>query len=175
MGIDTGQHGGDVMADGFPDRMKYDYTTAVELLYKAERFGQKNGSGFYRYELDRRGKPKKLPDPETVGVISPAVTEQREFTDEQIVERMMIPMCIETVRCLEEGIVSGPADADMGLVYGIGFPPFRGGVLHYMDTIGMDNFCKMCEQYAELGALYHPTDGMKKMAADKKSFFPRGA
>ena len=175
VGIDTGQHGGDVMADGFPDRMKYDYTTAVELLYKAERFGQKNGSGFYRYELDKRGKPKKLPDPDTIGVIAPAVSEQREFTDEQIVERMMIPMCIETVRCLEEGIVSGPADADMGLVYGIGFPPFRGGVLHYMDTVGMDNFCRMCEQYEELGALYHPTDGMKKMASDKKSFFPRGA
>ena len=175
VGIDTGQHGGEVMAEGFPDRMKYDYTTAGELLYKAERFGQKNGFGFYRYEPDKRGKPKKLPDPDTVGIIAPSVTEQREFTDEQIVERMMIPMCIETVRCLEEGIVSGPADADMGLVYGIGFPPFRGGVLHYMDTIGMDNFCKMCEQYAELGALYHPTDGMKKMAADKKSFFPRGA
>ena len=175
VGIDTGHHGGEVMAEGFPDRMKYDYTTAVDLLYKAERFGQKNGVGFYKYELDKRGKPKKLPDADTVGVIASSVTEQREFSDEQIVERMMIPMCIETVRCLEEGIVSGPADADMGLVYGIGFPPFRGGVLHYMDTIGMEHFCKMCEQYAELGALYQPTDGMKKMAADKKSFFPRGA
>ncbi len=175
VGIDTGHHGGEVMADGFPDRMKYDYITAVDLLYKAERFGQKNGVGFYKYELDKRGKPKKLPDADTEGVIASSVTEKREFTDEQIVERMMIPMCIETVRCLEEGIVSGPADADMGLVYGIGFPPFRGGVLHYMDTIGMDNFCKMCEQYAELGALYHPTEGMKIMASNNKSFFPRGA
>jgi len=174
VGIDTGHHGGEVMAQGFPDRMKYDYTTAGDLLFKAERFGQKNGVGFYRYEMDRRGKPKKLLDPDTAGIISSSVTENREFTDEQIVERMMIPMCIETIRCLEEGIVSGPADADMGLVYGIGFPPFRGGVLHYIDTIGMDNFCTMCEQYKDLGALYHPTDGMKKMAADGKSFFPKG-
>ena len=174
VGLDTGHHGGEVMAQGFPDRMKYDYETAGGLLFKAERFGQKNGFGFYRYEPDRRGKPKKLPDPDTADIIAPSVTEQREFTDEQIVERMMIPMCIETIRCLEEGIVSGPADADMGLVYGIGFPPFRGGVLHYIDTIGMDNFCKMCDQYAELGPLYHPTEGMKKMAADGKSFFPGG-
>ncbi len=173
VGIDTGHHGGEVMAAGFPDRMKYDYTTAGDLLFKAERFGQKNGVGFYRYEMDKRGKPKKLPDPDTVGIIAPSVSEQREFTDEQIVERMMIPMCIETVRCLEEGIVSGPADADMGLIYGIGFPPFRGGALHYMDTVGLDNFCKMCEQYADLGALYQPTDGMKKMAADGKTFFPQ--
>ena len=84
----------------------------------------------------------------------------------------MIPMCIETVRCLEENIVSGPADADMGLIYGIGFPPFRGGVLHYMDTIGIAAFNKMCEQYEELGPLYHPTDGMKQMATEGKTFFP---
>ena len=174
VGLDTGHHGGEVMAQGFPDRMKYDYETAGDLLFKAERYGQKNGAGFYRYEMDKRGKPKKLPDPETAGIIAPSVTEQHEFTDEQIIERMMIPMCIETIRCLEEGIVSGPADADMGLVYGIGFPPFRGGVLHYIDTLGMDNFCKMCEQYKDLGPLYHPTDGMKKMAADGKSFFPQG-
>ena len=105
-------------------------------------------------------------------IIAPSVSEQRELSDEQIVERMMIPMCIETVRCLEENIVSGPADADMGLIYGIGFPPFRGGVLHYMDTIGTAAFNKMCEQYEELGPLYHPTDGMRKMATEGKTFFP---
>lgn len=172
VGLDTGHHGGQVMAAGFPDRMQYEEDSAADLLYKAERYGQKNSVGFYRYEMDKRGKPKKLPDPAVTDIIAPAITEQREFTDEQIVQRMMIPMCIETVRCLEEKIVSGPADADMGLIYGIGFPPFRGGVLHYMDTIGLDNFCKMCEAYEELGPLYHPTDGMKKMAAAGKSFFP---
>ena len=173
VGIDTGHHGGEVMAAGFPDRMKYDFTTAGDLLFKAERYGQKNGAGFYRYELDKRGKPKKLSDPDTAGIIEKSVVEQRELTDEQIVERMMIPMCIETVRCLEENIVSGPADADMGLVYGIGFPPFRGGALHYIDTIGMQQFCKMCEQYSDLGQLYQPTEGMKQMAAEGKSFFPQ--
>lgn len=173
VGIDTGQHGGEVMAQGFPDRMEYQFTTAVELLYKAERFGQKNGVGFYRYEMDKRGKPKKILDPDATGVIASTVKEQLDFTDEQIVERMMIPMCIETVRCLEEGVVSGPADADMGLVYGIGFPPFRGGVLHYMDTMGLDKFCKLCDQYKDLGPLYHPTDGMRKMAADGGTFFPK--
>ncbi len=172
VGLDTGHHGGQVMADGFPDRMKYEQDSAADLLYKAERYGQKNSAGFYRYEIDKRGKPKKLPDPAVAEIIAPAVSEQRELSDEQIVERMMIPMCIETVRCLEENIVSGPADADMGLIYGIGFPPFRGGVLHYMDTIGIAAFNKMCEQYEELGPLYHPTDGMKQMATDGKTFFP---
>ena len=175
VGLDTGHHAGQVMAEGFPDRMSYEGAIASNLLYEAERYGQKNGIGFYRYEIDRRGKPKKLADPDVAALLAPAVTETRELTDEQIVERMMIPMCIETVRCLEEGIVSGPADADMGLVYGIGFPPFRGGVLHYMDTIGMDKFCAMCDQYKALGNLYIPTDGMRKMASDGARFFPAAA
>ncbi|OED38890.1 multifunctional fatty acid oxidation complex subunit alpha [Chromatiales bacterium (ex Bugula neritina AB1)] len=171
VGLDTGHHAGQVMAAGFPDRMGYVDGSASDLLYKAERYGQKNNVGFYRYEIDRRGKPKKLADPTVADIISPAAKEHREFTDEQIVERMMIPMCIETVRCLEEGIVSGPADADMGLVYGVGFPPFRGGILHYIDSIGLDNFCRLCEQYQELGPLYQPTDGMKEMAANGQRYF----
>ncbi|MEM7259824.1 MAG: 3-hydroxyacyl-CoA dehydrogenase NAD-binding domain-containing protein, partial [Pseudomonadota bacterium] len=175
VGLDTGHHGGEVMAAGFPERMKYEGDGAADLLYRAERYGQKNSVGFYRYELDKRGKPKKLADPDVADIIAPAVTETVEVNDEQIVERMMIPMCIETIRCLEEGIVSGPADADIGLIYGLGFPPFRGGILHYMDTIGMQQFLQMCAQYESLGALYHPTDGMKQMAEHGKSFFPRAA
>jgi 3-hydroxyacyl-CoA dehydrogenase/enoyl-CoA hydratase/3-hydroxybutyryl-CoA epimerase/enoyl-CoA isomerase len=175
VGLDTGHHGGEVMAAGFPDRMKYEGDGAADLLFKAERYGQKNSSGFYKYELDKRGKPKKIPDPSVNDVIEPGVLETRELTDEQIVERMMIPMCIEAVRCLEEGIISGPADADIGLIYGLGFPPFRGGILHFIDTIGMKNFCAMCDQYTDLGPLYHPTDGMRKMAEGNHTFFPQAA
>ncbi len=172
VGLDTGHHAGQVMADGFPDRMQYADGSAADLLYKAERYGQKNGVGFYRYEMDKRGKPKKLPDPDVAEIITSAATEQREFTDEQIIERLMIPMCIETVRCLEEKIVSGPADADMGLIYGVGFPPFRGGVFHYLDSIGLKAFCELCKPYEELGPLYHPTDAMKKMASAGERYFP---
>ncbi len=175
VGIDTGHHGTEVMAEGFPDRMDYRFTNAMNLLYEAERYGQKNGVGFYRYEMDKRGKPKKLPDPDVMSVIAPAVVETREFTDDEIVERMLVPMLIETIRCIEEGIVSGPADADMGLVYGLGFPPFRGGALHYIDTIGMPAFVAMCDKYADLHPMYQATDGMRKMAAENQSFFPQGA
>ncbi len=175
VGLDTGYHGGEVMAAGFSDRMKYEGDGAADLLYRAERYGQKNNRGFYRYELDRRGKPKKISDPDVKAIIEPCVDETIEVSDEQIIERMMIPMCIETIRCLEEGIVSSPADADIGLIYGLGFPPFRGGILHYLDTIGMQKFVQMCEQYKQLGPLYHPTDGMAQMAAEGKSFFPGAA
>jgi 3-hydroxyacyl-CoA dehydrogenase/enoyl-CoA hydratase/3-hydroxybutyryl-CoA epimerase/enoyl-CoA isomerase len=84
---------------------------------------------------------------------------------------MMIPMCIETVRCLDENIVRDPADADMGLIMGIGFPVFRGGALRYIDQMGVKAFCEMADQYADLGPLYHPTESLRQMAANGESFF----
>lgn len=64
---------------------------------------------------------------------------------------MMIPMINEVIRCLDEGIIASPAEADIALVYGLGFPPFRGGVFRYLDTIGLAQFVANAEQYSELG------------------------
>ena len=171
VGIDTGHHGRDVMAEGFPDRMKDDRRSAVDVLYEAKRLGQKNGKGFYAYETDKRGKQKKVADPSVLEVLKPIVYEQREVTDEDIINWMMIPLCLETVRCLEDGIVETAAEADMGLVYGIGFPPFRGGALRYIDSIGVAQFVALADQYADLGALYHPTAKLREMAKNGQSFF----
>lgn len=174
VGMDTAHHANSVMADGFPDRMKSDYETAIDKLYALKRLGQKNNLGFYRYELDRKGKPQKLQDPEIDQLLQGVVGAAHEFTDQEIIERMMIPLCIEAARCLEQGIVASPAEADMALIYGIGFPPFRGGAFHYLDQIGLKNFCDMAEKYADLGPLYHPTDKMKAMAATGERYFPQG-
>ncbi|TWI53386.1 3-hydroxyacyl-CoA dehydrogenase/enoyl-CoA hydratase/3-hydroxybutyryl-CoA epimerase/enoyl-CoA isomerase [Pseudomonas duriflava] len=171
VGMDTAHHARDVMAEGFPDRMKETRKTAVDALYEAQRLGQKNGQGFYVYETDKRGKPKKVADTQTYKLLEPVVHEQREFTDEEIVERMMIPLCLETVRCLEDGIVETAAEADMGLIYGIGFPPFRGGALRYIDTLGVAEFVAMADKYADLGPLYHPTEKLREMARTGQSFF----
>jgi len=171
VGIDTGHHGRDVMADGFPDRMKDDRRSAVDALYEANRLGQKNGKGFYAYETDKRGKPKKVIDASVQEVLAPIVYEQREVTDEDIINWMMIPLCLETVRCLEDGIVETAAEADMGLIYGIGFPPFRGGALRYIDSIGVAEFVALADKYAELGALYTPTEKLREMAKNGQKFF----
>ncbi|MGC3501744.1 fatty acid oxidation complex subunit alpha FadB [Pseudomonas aeruginosa] len=171
VGIDTGHHGRDVMAEGFPDRMAVEGKTAVDVMYEANRLGQKNGKGFYAYETDKRGKPKKVTDPQAYEVLKPIVVEQREVTDEDIVNFMMIPLCLETVRCLEDGIVETAAEADMGLIYGIGFPPFRGGALRYIDSIGVAEFVALADKYAELGPLYHPTAKLREMAKNGQKFF----
>jgi 3-hydroxyacyl-CoA dehydrogenase/enoyl-CoA hydratase/3-hydroxybutyryl-CoA epimerase/enoyl-CoA isomerase len=85
----------------------------------------------------------------------------------------MLPMIIETVRCLDEGIVESPQEADMGLILGIGFPPFRGGALKYADTLGMKTVLEKAAKYSNLGKLYEPTASMKKMAADGKTFYSK--
>jgi len=171
VGMDTGHHGRDVMAEGYPDRMADKTRTAVDVMYDAGRLGQKTGSGFYAYEMDKKGKPKKVVDAKAYELLKEVVLEQREFTDEEIIEIMMVPLCLETVRCLEDGIVESAADADMGLVYGIGFPPFRGGALRYIDTIGVAEFVAIADKYAEFGAMYAPTEKLREMAKNGQKFF----
>jgi 3-hydroxyacyl-CoA dehydrogenase/enoyl-CoA hydratase/3-hydroxybutyryl-CoA epimerase/enoyl-CoA isomerase len=171
VGIDTAHHAAEVMAAGFPDRLAFSDKPAHTLMYEQKRYGQKNGVGFYRYETDKKGKLKKLQDPAAIALLASVQKQTREFSDEEIIARMMIPMCIETVRCVEEGIVGSAAEADMGLVLGIGFPPFRGGALRYIDQMGVDNFCKQADQYAALGALYRPTDNLRKMASEQRKFY----
>jgi 3-hydroxyacyl-CoA dehydrogenase / enoyl-CoA hydratase / 3-hydroxybutyryl-CoA epimerase / enoyl-CoA isomerase len=175
VGIDTSHHVGDVLAEGYPDRMSNkEFKSALDVMYENKRYGQKNGVGFYKYQEDKKGKPVKTVDPQTAELIASVQPKgKKDFSEEEIVDRLMIPMIIETVRCLDEGIVETPVEADMGLVYGIGFPPFRGGALKYADTIGMKTILDKCAKYASLGKLYEPTASMKKMAAEGKLYFPK--
>ncbi len=172
VGIDTGYHAAAVMAEGFPDRMGHEGVDAIDAMYETKRLGQKSGQGFYRYELDKKGKPKKLTDETAYEIIKPTIKQTIEVTDQQIIERMMIPLCLETARCLEDGIVDTAAEADMGLVYGIGFPPFRGGALQYIDKAGLAGFCTLCKPYTSLGVAYQPTEKMQAMATQGESFYP---
>lgn len=171
VGLDTGHHAQAVMAEGFPDRMGKSGTDAIDVMFENKRLGQKNGKGFYAYSVDSRGKPKKDVDPTSYGLLKAAFGDLKAFEADEIIARTMIPMIIETVRCLEEGIVASPAEADMGLVYGLGFPPFRGGVFRYLDTMGVANFVALADKYAHLGGLYQVTDAMRTLAANNGSYY----
>ena len=152
--------------------MANDARTSLDVMYEAKRFGQKNGQGFYTYAPDKRGKPKKSIDPEVPAMlasIQPNGT--RDAWTEEIIDRLMIPMIIETARCLEEGIVDTPNEADMGLIMGLGFPLFRGGALKYADTIGLAAICEKADRYAHLGALYTPTTTMRQMASEGATYY----
>lgn len=169
VGIDTADHCTGVMSAGFPTRMAKIDNDPVNALYSAGRLGQKSGGGFFDYGKDKRGKPTKVVSPAACDLFNHS--ENKTFSDDEIIGRLMIPMVNEVIRCLEEGIVDTAAEADMGLIYGLGFPPFRGGPIRYLETLGLNNFIEMADSYAHLGEIYQVTDGLREMAASGKSYF----
>ncbi|XTZ38390.1 fatty acid oxidation complex subunit alpha FadB [Salmonella enterica] len=172
VGIDTAHHAQAVMAAGFPQRMQKDYRDAIDALFDANRLGQKNGLGFWRYTEDSKGKPKKEEDGVVDGLLAEICKEKRDFTDEEIIARMMIPMVNEVVRCLEEGIIATPAEADMALVYGLGFPPFHGGAFRWLDTLGSAKYLDMVQNYQHLGPLYEAPAGLLEKARHNEPYYP---
>ena len=171
VGLDTGVHGAEVMAEGFPDRMKPDYKGGIKHLFENNRLGQKNGVGFYKYETDKKGKPKKLADEATYELLKAVQTDSRQVDDQEIIDRMMIAFCNETVRCLEDNIVASAGEADMAMIMGVGFPPFRGGPCRYIDQIGVANYVELCNRYAHLGKAYEAPAKLVTMAANGETFY----
>ncbi|MCV5991200.1 3-hydroxyacyl-CoA dehydrogenase family protein, partial [Escherichia coli] len=83
---------------------------------------------------------KKTFTEDILPVLADVCADKQEFDEQAIIQRMMIPMINEVVLCLQEGIIATPQEADMALVYGLGFPPFRGGVFRYLDSVGIAEF-----------------------------------
>ncbi|MFT4652853.1 MAG: 3-hydroxyacyl-CoA dehydrogenase/enoyl-CoA hydratase/3-hydroxybutyryl-CoA epimerase [Patiriisocius sp.] len=171
VGMDTADHAASVMSNGIPQRMQKIDNDPVTLLYNNKRLGQKNAKGFYNYGTDKRGRPSKVAADEAYVLFAPHVAAKREFDTQEIIARVMIPMANEAIRCIEEGIVGSAAEADMALLYGLGFPPFRGGIFRYIETMGLANFVALADKYASLGPVYQISDGVRAMAASGKSYF----
>ncbi|OON38589.1 multifunctional fatty acid oxidation complex subunit alpha [Izhakiella australiensis] len=175
VGIDTAHHAQQVMAQGFPQRMQKDYRDAIDVLFDAKRYGQKNQRGFYLWETDKKGKQQKLSDPAVDDLLESVCQPRRVFTDEEIISRMMIPMLNEVIRCLEEKIIASPAEADMALVYGLGFPPFHGGAFRYLDSLGGEKALALTEHFAGLGPLYQAPEALREKARNASQWYPRPA
>lgn len=172
VGIDTAHHAQAVMAEGFPQRMQKDYRDAIDVLFDAKRYGQKNASGFWRYKNDSKGRPKKEEDNSVESLLAEVSAEKRDFSDEEIIARMMIPMVNEVVRCLDEGIIASPAEADIALVYGLGFPPFHGGAFRWLDTLGSARYLDMAQQYQHFGPLYEVPESVRIKARNNENWYP---
>ena len=176
VGIDTGHHASHIMATEFPDRMGFKGKNVMESMYENKRFGQKNSKGFYEYELDKKGKPKKVVTPVAYDIIKPLIKNTREMSDEDIVMRMMLPMLIESARCLDEKIVATPVEVDMGLLLGLGFPPFRAGIFKWADMVGLETLKTHSEKWQkDFGKLYQFTDSMEQMMKNKQKYHAGGA
>jgi len=171
VGLDTAFHAQAVMAQGFPERMAGQGEAAVSLMHNEKRFGQKNNAGFYAYEKDKKGRLQKQVDETIVAKLAALCATPADISDEQIIDYLMIPLCLEVARCLEENIIASPAEADLALVYGIGFPPFLGGALKYIDSIGLQAFCDKADALAQVSPLYQVPTQMRAMAAKGETFY----
>lgn len=165
VGLDTSLHAGKVMQEAFADRGVT--TSLIAELVKAGRLGQKSGSGFYAYPKG----PKGVDDPALAAFLSKVRRTTRTITPEEITDRLFLPMLTEASRVLAEDIVRDPADVDMGLILGIGFPPFRGGLLRWADSVGLPQLLSKLEKYASLGKRFEPTEKLRQLAAQSKGFY----
>lgn len=129
VGIDVAAKVGRILAAAFGDRL--DPSPVVDKLYADGRQGKKNGKGLYLY---REGK-RLGPDPSVYAVLGTAAPHPAQA--DEVVERMVLPMVNEAAVILEETIVASAAELDLAMIMGTGFPPFRGGLLRYADSLGL--------------------------------------
>jgi 3-hydroxyacyl-CoA dehydrogenase/enoyl-CoA hydratase/3-hydroxybutyryl-CoA epimerase/3-hydroxyacyl-CoA dehydrogenase/enoyl-CoA hydratase/3-hydroxybutyryl-CoA epimerase/enoyl-CoA isomerase len=165
VGMDTMLYAGKVVNQAYSDRAK-DSRVIAELV-KAGRLGQKSGAGFYSYARGSRGTD----DPFLAELLGKLRTSKRDISADEIADRLFLAMLVEASRTLEEGIVRDPGDVDMGLLLGIGFPAFRGGILRWADTVGLGKVLAKLDKYAALGKRFAPTESMRRLAAAGKGFF----
>ena len=144
-----------------------------DKLCEMGRFGQKTGSGWYRYEP---GKRDPIPDPVVDQVIAEGRKAlgivPRKIGDEEIVERCVYALVNEGARILEEGIAAKASDVDMVYLTGYGFPLFRGGPMLYADTVGLVNVERAMRKYREQTGdpFWEPAPLLSRLAAEGKTF-----
>jgi len=165
VGLDVAVKAGGVMLEALGERL----TPAIRLdaLVKAGRLGRKNGSGFFRYE-----KGKKVGVDEAVyGILG--LTKGTGPGDAAITERLSLAMLNEAVRALEEGVIRQPRDGDIGAIFGIGYPPFRGGPFRTLDAMGPAKALESLERLqSKFGPRFAPAAMLTDVARRGGRFYP---
>lgn len=165
IGIDVGVKVAHILHDGLGDRAMA--SNFSEKMVEKKWLGKKTSIGFYKY--DEKGKPAG--DNDELSSLLPAKSKKMSETDIQM--RVFLPMINEASIILDEGIVDRASTVDLGLIFGIGFPPFRGGLLKYADGEGLDRILEALNKYAsEVNPhRYAASEFLKKLVADKKKFY----
>ena len=164
VGLDVAQKASGVLFTAFGDRLQP--APALAALVKDGRLGRKAGKGFYRYH---NGKKDGV-DPAVYPLIGTHPNGGPRAAE--IVQRLTLAMLNEAARALGEGVVRSPRDGDMAAVFGIGFPPFRGGPLRYADELGATRVVADLDRLAErLGSRFAPCDVLREHARAGTTFY----
>ena len=163
VGLDVAHKVGTVLGQAFPDRMAP--ASPLEKMLAAQRLGRKNGLGFYRHQ----GR-KRTPDPALRGLLG-LHRPRRPASHEALSERMVVAMINEAARCLEEGVVADAGALDLAMIFGAGFPPFRGGILRHADTVGLARVeTRLTALRAEKGERFAPAALLSRLVAEGGTF-----
>lgn len=166
VGMDTALFAGRTMAEAYPERVGQN--PLLPALVAAGRLGQKSGHGFFSYR-NPKGRPE--PDASLEPLLAAHRRDSRKFTRDELTTRLFLPMVLEATRVLEERLVRDVRDVDFGLIYGIGFPPFKGGLLFWADMLGAAKLVEMLKPFETLGPRMTPTPLLKEMAAAGRKFY----
>ena len=166
VGIDVGLKVGKILHDAFGERMAP--PPAVERLVEDQRFGKKNSRGFYDYGSKKKGK--RDVDRSVYAVLG--VEPNKEMSSGDIAERCALQMVNEAAHCLGEGILRSPRDGDIGAVFGLGFPPFRGGPFRYVDAVGVKEIVRRLETLEKAhGVRFRPAPILVEHANAGRPFY----
>lgn len=168
VGIDVGAHVAQDLGREFSKRGAAP-SAALPILFSQGFKGKKNKKGFYRYDKPKK-KGYRLPNPEVYRLLGNLP--RREFPMEEIQQRVSLMMVNEAVHCLQEGIISSPRDGDVGAILGLGFPPFRGGPFHYIDSAGAQTLVDVMKRLRDKGMQrFTPAPMLVDMAKRGKKFY----
>lgn len=170
VGLDVASNVAEIMAKAYGVRMQAPGYS--RMLLNMGRKGKKSGAGFYDF-----GDKNPKPNPTIREKLNIAANPQANPDSQLITDRLILALINEAVLCLDEGVAGNPGreatqQIDLGSVMGIGFPPFRGGVLHYATNLGLVNIVSKLEKFAPLyGERFKPSDALRYRADKQLGFY----
>ena len=168
-GIDIGYHVRKNFEESFGERWKM--SPIYEQVYQTGCYGRKTGAGWYDYSGE-----EPVPNPKVLEVIDRYLKENgispKEMSSQEIVDRMLARAINEAAYMIKEGICDRPQDMDLAMIYGTGFPPYRGGILRYADKWGIGNMYEhLVNLEAEHGVRFKPVALLIEMAKSGETFY----
>ena len=159
--------GGDVcqhVADDLLNRLdtKFPNSSLLRRMIEEGNLGKKSGQGFYKYSKGKSNGACDVPRNSTFRL---------QCENEEIVDRLILVMINEAVRCLEEKVVASPKDVDFGMIMGTGWAPFRGGPIRYLDSVGSKKIAERLQELAKKDSYFAPCDMLLEYAKTNKKFY----
>jgi 3-hydroxyacyl-CoA dehydrogenase len=150
---------------------RYTVHPLTELIYKTGCYGRKTGAGYFDYS-----GPQPVPNPKVTKVVEDYLKENKvspkEMSQQEIIDVMLALGINEAAYMMQEGICDRPQDMDLAMIYGTGFPPYRGGILRYADKWGIGNVVSALEALEkQYGSRFQPAKLLKDMADQGKTFY----